>query len=337
VTAAVDDLCANFIERANTVATRRRSCAVGPLPLRLRAADPGELDHIAEHVRASRTTHWPAIEIITVSAESVDPSIIPRELRPDGRETLVARGDRVTAVANGHEDSFWVLDAEHGRAIRWVRDADDLPYGELVSPLSLAVRWWATSNNLGALVHSGCVANADGAMLLVGNSGAGKSTSVMACLDTAGLTVHGDDQTLIEMTDQDAMAHPVYRLAKLVPNSIDLLPHLADRVVNMGRHGKALLDLPVGALDAVPVRGIMLVVQSAGQGTRIEPCSRVEVLKALGVSTFFQLSVGREATWEATTQLVRKSPCHLLLVDQPEEVPTVVAAALRDDAILTRR
>jgi hypothetical protein len=283
-------------------------------------------------VRGSTGSPWPTLRVTLVDATTMGPDTIPRELRPAGEETLVWNGPAITAVANGFEGTLWLLDHRHGHAVRWLADPDDLPYGEQVSPLSLAVRWWAGIDGRGALVHAGGVADDRGAVLLGGHSGAGKSTSTMACAlgDVHGLTVLGDDQVIVEIDEHGPVAHPVYRLAKLTPGSLDLLPRLRGRVLAEGRYGKALIDLSLDDLAPRPVRAICLVGQDPSAATHLAPIARAEVLKAIGISTMFQLSIAKEHTWTVTSALVRSSPCRHLVVGHPDEVPAVLASLLRD-------
>ena len=328
-----------FVESARRAARLQRQVGIGPIPVDVAAATPGELDHVAQHVRASTTLSWPALRVTLVDATTIDPTTIPDALRPVGDETIVHHQHDAIAVANGFEGTLWILDRATGHAVRWLSNAHELPYGEHVSPLSLALRWWASVSARGALVHAGAVATEHGAVLLGGQSGAGKSTSTMACADR-GLDVLGDDQVLVELGPHGPIAHPVYRLAKLTPDSIDLLPHLHHRVVAEGRYGKSLIDLSLSDIAPRPVRAICLVNQNPDQRTHLAPISRADVLKAVGVSTMFQLTIAKHHTWEIVSALVRASDCHELVVNRPDDVPGVVTglldAGILDAGVLDR-
>jgi len=329
VTAAVDQQYGEFVDLALSTTAHTRSSQVGPLPVHLAGDSEDELEQISEHLRAGTGNTWPPLSVTTVDSTSVPADCIPIELRTTAKETLVARGEKVTAVANGFQESFWMLDRKNGHAVRWLPDRESPPYGEQVSPLSLAIRWWAGVGSKGALIHAGAVAGPQGAILLVGNPGAGKSTSAMSCAYTE-LDVLGDDQVIIDFdTDGQATAHPVYKLAKLTPRSLELIPHLEQHVAFEGQYGKFLVNLPERAPGTHHVRAICLVEQDQAGPTRIESCPRAEVLKAVGVSTLFQLAVAKQQTWEATSKLVRSAPCHRLVVRHPAEVPDVLTDLLR--------
>lgn len=318
----------SFLDAAVDAARVNGTARIGPIPLELAANTQPELDQIVQHVRGATGSAWPTLRVTLVDSTTMAPDTIPRELRPVGEETLVWNGDGLTAVANGFDGTFWLLDHDEGHAVRWFADPDELPYGEQVSPLSLAVRWWASLDARGALVHAGAVADDHGAVLLGGHSGAGKSTSTMACA-AGDLEVLGDDQVIIELTEHGPVAHPVYRLAKLTPGSLDLLPHLRQHVLAEGRYGKALIDLSLDEVSPRPVVGICLVSQDPTRATHLAPIARAEVLKAIGISTMFQLSIAKEHTWSVTSALVRSAPCHHLVVGRPGEIPAVLDALLR--------
>ncbi len=330
VATTVEHASRAFIDAAVATAGITETTRIGPIPLEVAARTQPELDQIAQHVRGGTGRSWPTLRVTLVDATTMARDTIPQVLRPVGEETLVWHGDTMTAVANGFDGTFWLLDHDHGHAIRWLADPHDLPYGEQVSPLSLAIRWWASIDARGALVHAGAVADDHGAVLLGGNSGAGKSTSTMACAH-GSLDVLGDDQVIIEIDNGAPIAHPVYRLAKLTPGSLDLLPHLRDHVLAEGRYGKALIDLSLDEVPPRPVRAICLVTQDPTAATHLAPIARADVLKAIGISTMFQLSIAKQHTWTVTSTLVRSSPCHHLVVGSPGEVPAVLDALLRED------
>jgi hypothetical protein len=320
-----------FIDAATGASSVTGAARVGPIPLEVAASTRAEIEQVAQHVRGGTGPTWPTLRVTLVDSTTVGPDAIPPELRPVGEETLVWDGAALTAVANGFDGSLWLLDRDHGHAVRWLADPDELPYGEQVSPLSLAVRWWASIDGRGALVHAGAVADERSAVLLGGNSGAGKSTSTMACA-RSHLAVLGDDQVIIEIDAHGPIAHPVYRLAKLTPESLELLPDLREHVLAEGRYGKALIDLSLDDVAPRRVRAICLVSQRPTGPTHLAPIARAEVLKAIGISTMFQLSVAKEHTWNVTSTLIRSSPCHHLVVGRPDEIPAVLGALLRSES-----
>ena len=75
--------------------------------------------------------------------------------------------------------------------------------------------------NAGQLVlHAGAVETADGALLVTGLSGVGKST-LLASFDQHGFPLIGDDAMLMQMDRSGATARSLYRSLRLFPDSIE--------------------------------------------------------------------------------------------------------------------
>ena len=67
---------------------------------------------------------------------------------------------------------------------------------------------------------------AEGGALLLGASGAGKSTTTLACL-ASGLAIAGDDFVLVEPAGIDAVVHSISTTAKLSRAALLRFPDLA--------------------------------------------------------------------------------------------------------------
>lgn len=74
----------------------------------------------------------------------------------------------------------------------------------------------------GFVIHAGAVRIGDGAAMIVGDSGLGKSTLV-ASLDRAGYKLIGDDALIIRPAPSGARVASVYRSLRLRPDSIAAL------------------------------------------------------------------------------------------------------------------
>ena len=82
---------------------------------------------------------------------------------------------------------------------------------------------WSMAGTRFSMLHAGAVSHAGEGVLLVGQSGSGKSTTVAACLQ-AGLGVCGDDLVMVGRSAQGWSAHALYDAIKLLPEvaSIEL-------------------------------------------------------------------------------------------------------------------
>lgn len=112
------------------------------------------------------------------------------------------------------------------------------------------------------VVHAGAVRMGNAAIMLMGNSGRGKSTLVTS-FDQAGITLLGDDAMMVSSLDTEARVRAVYPSLRLFPDSIDaLMPgavtagpvahfSIKQRVdVMVGRDGDDL-PLPIVAIFAI--------------------------------------------------------------------------------------
>jgi hypothetical protein len=314
-----------LVERAQAVATHTARCSWGPIDLQLCSETAEERDDILRYLAPGRGT-WRPERIITVSSDTIPLDELPHDLRPIGQTNAIVRDDELLAIASGHEHSLWILRADLHTAVRWVTHASDVPLWEQLSPLRAAARWIAGANEA-ATVHCGAVGNDHGAVLLVGDAGAGKSTTTMSCLDSR-LDVLGDDFCFVDPSDGTPIVDAMYRLAKLDDRSLELLPALRERVVGTGLRGKSLIELEPLSVTTRPIRAVCHVVRDHSRPTGIESMSRMEALRAAAPSTIFQVRLAEQATWSALAATVRSVPSRRLHVDTVTDVPDAIAALL---------
>ncbi len=131
-------------------------------------------------------------------------------------------GRYFTALAGGAE-ALNLFDRERGLAIFWTADAATLPYWEAAAPTRLLLHWWLSGGPL-QLAHGGAVGLPDGGVLLAGPGGSGKSTSVLACLDS-DLLYAGDDYVAAR-AEPAPYVYCLYSTGKVDTRSLDLLPGL---------------------------------------------------------------------------------------------------------------
>jgi len=176
------------------------------------------------------------------------------------------------------------------------------------------------------LTHAGAVATSDGAVLLVGGAGAGKSTAALACL-AAGLHYLGDDYCLVALEPQP-WVYGVYATAKLRPDSPSLLPALRPSVRNAARldREKAIIDL-AGTHEAqlgvgAPIRAI--AVPSVTGRVGVSAISPSAVLRAMAPSTIFGLFGATPGSLHLLADLAPRVPGYRLEVG--EDLDAVVDA-----------
>lgn len=221
-----------------------------------------------------------------------------------------------------------LYDAAAREGLFWMESAQALPFGECSFPLRNLLHWWSLPQALQP-VHAGAVGNENGAVLLAGKSGSGKSTGALACL-AAGMHYLGDDYVMIENTRRP-MAYSLYGTAKLHPRSLVLLPQLAKAASPQKLAGdKSILLLnehfPDRLRACTPLRAVLL--PHVGEVTRLRPATPVEALMALAPTTIMQLEGGSREAYGKMSGLVKTLPCLWLELGDVAQLPDVIAGYL---------
>jgi hypothetical protein len=214
-----------------------------------------------------------------------------------------------------YPNTLRVLDRARRQAFYWIEDAGLLPYYVRSAPLFDILAWWLGDRGL-SLVHGGAVGTPQGGVLLVGESGAGKSTSTLACLNT-GLLYAGDDYCLVGGGPQP-FVHSLYSTAKL-KGEADLrrFPALRELVDNPGAPSeKRLLFLherwPAAVTAGFPLRAILIPRFTGDTATRLVPTSPGVALRHVVPSTMRQFpGMAREA-FTRLSRLAPRLPCYWL-------------------------
>ena len=318
----------SLVDLARQQATHHRAVHVGPIPVRLSGTSNEQLARFSDPLVASPGSGWAQLDVIITTSDAIPRSSIPPPLQPRDDHIAVAYEEAMTALATGADGTLWMLDSDPATAVLWIDDEDALPRWEQSNPLRTAARWWSSVRGA-AMAHAGAVADAHGCVLLVGDSGAGKSTTTMACHGT-GLEILGDDFCMVEPPTETApsIVHAMYRLAKLDDRALDLLPHLRERIVGDAWRGKKLIDLATAEQPARPVVAICHVVQDQSTRTHASPISRVQTLRAFAPSTMSQQRLWERETWNVLAAIVRSARCYRLTVSDVRSVPEVVGSIL---------
>jgi len=256
---------------------------------------------------------------------------------PDLGEFAASPGSPVTPVLHGSEHSFVFhafenamsyLDSAEGVAVYVVEDADTLPPWERACPLRAILTWWFSPQAL-LLAHGAAVGSPDGAVVLAGPGGSGKSTTALACL-AAGMGYLGDDYVLLDPHSHTVWS--VYGSSKLADDHLLRFPHLM-RPEEPGpadpsdakRIGWPAEVLPEAMVTSAPVRAIVVPVVTGGPQcvlTRV-PASRA--LMAVAPLTMFQTPGDQRAAFQLSTRFVSGLPTYRLdLGEGMDRVPHLI-------------
>ncbi len=209
------------------------------------------------------------------------------------------------------EFSINVMDREAGIAVYWVRDAVTLPFWAHASPLRSLLHLWMQQNNK-QLIHGAAIGNQNGAVLLAGKGGMGKSSTALSCL-LLGMDYLGDDYVIIDL-NSIPLIHSLYNTAKLDPQRLYHYPELqadATSHTSLG-YEKTVMYLHekfAGKIkDSLPVKGILLPVVEDKTNTSVTEAEVMTVEQAIRFTTLSHLPYTGSKSMAMIAQLVSQIP-----------------------------
>lgn len=225
-----------------------------------------------------------------------------------------------------------LFDRSRSVGFYWIDAPASLRAYERAAPLKILLHWWLRERGL-VMIHAGAVGTEEGSVLLVGKSGAGKSTTTLACLNS-GLRYLADDRCLLALTPEPQV-RCVYNSAKLHLTQMERFPNLLAAIHNRGETAseKALLYLqqvaPQQIANCLPIHAILLAKVAGTTATSLAPVSRREVLRDFITSTLVYQPGAAHEEVHMMTELVRRVPCYQLnLGSDLAGIPPVVAQAI---------
>lgn len=224
-------------------------------------------------------------------------------------------------VANGRCDIF---DVSTRFGIRFLPTRCAQTVWEPTAPLSSFCNWIGEAQGL-TMVHAASVAYGGKGALLVGNGGAGKSGTTLACL-LHGLNSAGDDYTFVGPNNA-AAAYIAVKQGLIGLERLGLKP-----VGTQNWQNKYVFRPEEVGANAIsrqaPVNAIFMPQIGAVRtyATEIDPSIP---FKTLAVSTLKQLQCGYQKIFTNCAPLVRKLPCFSLhLSSEPSEIAEVLKREL---------
>ena len=248
---------------------------------------------------------------------------------PDGRSVVYRRNDTLTC-----------LDRSRGQIVGWTEAAERLSLTDRGRPLDALLYLWLHEQGV-ERVHAGLIAADGHGILVAGNSGSGKTSTVLHCL-VDGFDFVSDDRVGIETrTDGGFTGHGLHGSAYLHPKDLARFPRLITHAIGRqdGRTGsredKVLIPLSDTYPDRLrPAAGIDLLVMPRVSGVsrpRIRPARKAEALLRLAPSALWMVHHPRAAGLQSLAALVERIPCYWLeLGGEPGSIAATVRAVLRE-------
>lgn len=314
-----------------------RDFRVGPAVMRLRFAGPALLEPLTRALTPVDTASRPDFTICCWDSASTatpmpSPYWPPSAYRAKGHIAGFNTPTLHTAYQPGVA-TLHLFDRSSNTGQYWMADAARMPYWHRGFPLRELIHWWSRDYPL-QLMHGGAVGFVDGGVLLAGRSGAGKSTTAIACLDSDLLFV-SDDYVLVAMASQPYV-HSLYSTAKLDPANLGRFPELAGKISNADHLAtqKALIyvreHFPAKVCPGFPIRAIFLPRVTGERTTCLTPASAADSLAAVAPTTVAQLEGHSREAFAKIAAFVRRVPAWWLEVgtDLPQ-IPRVIGDHLR--------
>lgn len=243
--------------------------------------------------------------------------------------------ENISTTFNLGSGTLNMYNSKENTALFWVRDATQLPYYETGAPLRDVFSWWAIRHGL-QYAHAAAVGTKDGAVLLVGKGGSGKSTSALLCLDNPNLFYLGDDYVLISI-DPIPYVYSLYCSAKLNADHVVNFPKLLEQASNLERldNEKALIFIQniysEKIKNSMPLCAIILPKVTGRTSSSYASTSSSFALRALAPSSMFQLPGSTKKTFSYFSQFVRTLPAYTLYAGTNfNEVPKAIISIIKE-------
>jgi GT2 family glycosyltransferase len=136
---------------------------------------------------------------------------------------------RIRTAFHWVENSVNLMNMDTNTAIWWVQKTETLPFWVYASPLRTLLHWWMEKNGK-QLIHAAAVGTDDGALLITGASGVGKSTTALSCL-RRGFYYLADDYLVVGL-DPEPQVYTLYSTAKLNAGQVANLPEFDTLITN---------------------------------------------------------------------------------------------------------
>jgi len=259
-------------------------------------------------------------------------------------EVRLWAADDLWRVRTSDVGDFDITDGGH--TITW-RPSPALPRNEELARFDILGRVLPLALHRGGALslHGSAVATADGAILMLGPKGRGKSTLAVA-LAQSGAPLLTDDVAVVEHRDGVSMVRPGVHSVRLWPDSASQLG--TDAYGPTGSVGRKLLihSLPDAllAMEPAPISAVYLLEPTEGGDVEDEVArehlSSVDAARRLlGQATAGNLLGGAAAAQllERTAEMVRRAPTYVLRIPRSmTKLPQVVDQLLgwHGDAIV---
>ncbi len=212
--------------------------------------------------------------------------------------------------------------------ISWVAEPGSIPYWGRASPLRTLFHWamrWHGRH----LLHAAAVGTENGAVLITGRGGVGKSSTALSCL-ADGMSYIGDDYLVVAL-EPTPMVISLYGTAKVNADQWRRFPLFQDRIVNEAALAaeKAVFQLfphHAGSLvRALPLRAVVAPEFANQPETSFAAIDPARLHNAAAITTISQLpQAGRDTEAFVEKMLTAVPGMTLRLGFDREAIPAAI-------------
>ncbi|MBL1209354.1 hypothetical protein [Geminocystis sp. GBBB08] len=252
------------------------------------------------------------------------------ELKLTRRTRFIDPEQKWRIAAEGLPNYLTASDRKQG--FLWVNSLSDYPLDRYATPLRSTLLWWLAGYGFHGL-HAGAVGYQGKAALLIGNGGAGKSTTSLLCLQ-AGFDYLSDDIVLFDSQGQHKV-HSLYNSAKV--NALGA-QYLSTQPVAMETSDRlravhCLYPSYQQYLSlSLPIHALILLNIGENDHTEFKPITPATAFTVLAPSTHRVLSIAignLSLSLSAIAELTRTVPCYQVnLGKNLDSIPVVIRSIL---------
>lgn len=233
---------------------------------------------------------------------------------------------RIKTAYHTDANALSIVDLERSEGVYWIPNSN-IQYYEEASPFRTILQLLLEQEGY-CFFHAAAVGMGDEAILFVGKSGSGKSTTALGCINSE-LSFISDDYCLLKY-DKPPVVYSLYSAAKSYWETIERLPFMNTLLSDYSAHPdiKAVYQLSsrsVKLLNLAKIKAIFVAKVSNSLTTTIRPISSAQALLASAPSTLFQLPFSRSDSFTLIGEIIRALPCYeiSLGVDNNEIVSSI--------------
>ena len=263
---------------------------------------------------------------------------VPLPARPPGadgqRWTGTRDGQAVVEVGVQRNGSIRTADRDAQRFLVGVPDAARLATLERGSPLRHQLLWamWPAVQ----LVHAAAVATEHGVALLVGSSGAGKSSTSLACA-AAGMALLGDDYCAV--TDgSPPQVHLLHTSARLFDDELAHAPAALAATATPDQDKVVVWPERTGVAmpRSGPLRVVILLERAVGPAPTRAPIRPGTALRRFAPSMLHQQHVDPAGELAGLRRLLGRVPVEQLTLGRDRSAnPPLIARAIEEPGALS--